>query len=150
MKKLLLTVALVGLVGTAHAEPLKPEATASKPTLGTWCRAGTSEIELPKETTAAYYRREANPPRGRAPCKGDEWVEIREDGYDGPEFSCKAVNGKDSKIYAELPDLRIITYRCAGEGYAWKEECNVGISYITALKGRALLLICEDKGRLKK
>jgi hypothetical protein len=44
----------------------------------------------------------------------------------------------------------MIMYRCAGEGHAWKEECNVGISYITALKGRALLLICEDKGRLKK
>jgi hypothetical protein len=42
MKTNLLTAAaLLTLTMSAHAQtPLKPEATAAKETLGTWCRAG--------------------------------------------------------------------------------------------------------------
>ncbi len=120
-KTLLAATALMTLTMSASAAE---RVTLDKKVLGTWCSMGRDKVG----GKHWRYRREVNPPKGRAPCKGDEWVEIKQDGYDGPEFSCKTIEGR-----VDLYDVNTtyqhekysISYRCSGEGYAWKEKCEV-------------------------
>jgi hypothetical protein len=115
MKTLLIATALAGLVSSAHAAE---RVTLGEEVIGTWCYGDKSNDGVWR------YRREVNPPKNRAPCKGVEWMEIKQNGYDGPEFSCKTVESK--VISSGSPATYSISYRCNGEGYAWKETCVLG------------------------
>jgi hypothetical protein len=119
MKALLIGVTLAGLVGVGTAHAIE-RVMLSKEIVGTWCYSS-------KAGNVWRYRREANPLKNRAPCKGVEWMEIKQDGYEGPEFGCKSIEGR--VVYSNLPkyptEMYSISYRCSGEGSAWSEKCDL-------------------------
>src|SRR6516225_1710754 len=73
--------ALLLATGTAHAAT--PEFPKTE-VLGTWCLIGQAPLS---NNTASPYPYMYH----RGPCKGEEWVEIKQTGYDGPGLSCKIV-----------------------------------------------------------
>ena len=78
----------------AHAETASP----SKAILGTWC-----SVRQDKASHITRYRREVNPPKGEATCKGEDWMTVGPTGYDGGEFACKTIEGEmifDAEINA--------------------------------------------------
>jgi hypothetical protein len=136
MKTLLIAAALAGLTWSANAAEPAP---LGKNLLGTWCSDG-------KEGKLWRYQREINPPKGRAPCKGNEWMEMKQNGYEGPEFSCKLVDSIVAHVPPSNPpqpsdiiEIYHPSYRCTGEGYAWKEEL------IIIYKGTSILVDVRKK-----
>jgi hypothetical protein len=145
MQKLLLAGAcLAALACVAHAADRAP---VSEKVLGTWCSVDNKDVANPN-VTAALYRREENPAKGRAPCKGEDWMTIKQDGYDGGEFSCKTVSSKPFTD-VKLIGLEEVNYRCSGEGSAWNERCVITLIYHNKWRDHnTLAVVCQKmKGK---
>jgi hypothetical protein len=127
----------------AHAETASP----SKAILATWC-----SVRQDKASHITRYRREVNPPKGEATCKGEDWMTVGPTGYDGGEFACKTIEGEmifDAEINAIMhksPPIKayFAFYSCSGERSAWKERC-----YMTLTRPEDELVVgCfEQKGK---
>jgi hypothetical protein len=133
MKTLLITTALVGLM-SAHAQA---PVTLDESAIGTWCRYAGSE-------KSGFYQREVNPPKNKAPCKGEDWMIVKWDGYEGGEFSCKSTSVEDMNDVKPNSKHYRIAYRCRGEGSSWREKCIMFLPHIPGkeLDGK-LIIHCE-------
>jgi hypothetical protein len=129
MRKLVIIAML--LASTSLAQALEP---ISGELLGSWCA-----LKHQKDGADPWlYQREVNPIRNRIPCRGEDWMDVKPNGYEGGEYACKTIRGRYT-----TKEIYIANYSCNGEGSAgWKEDCR-----LTLNKNKTLAVSCDKKSK---